>query len=658
MHLRRGTLDLSPQVLYNHDDMADPHFPSPRPLSGVTGRAVLIGSLLALGNTWWVIFSDTHGRDSGTALPLFITPIFYLFLLTLLNLWLRRFGPRWTFSTGELLTIYFMPVVTTSLAAHDMIQNFFGLIGYAAWGATPENRWESLFGRRLPPWLVIADREALKGFYEGGKSLYDPQNYRFWLAPLACWAVFTFVLMGTLLCLAVLVRRRWTEQERLSFPVIQLPLHLARPGPFFRDGLMWLGFGLMLAIGLLQQLHRYVPVIPTVPPGVGSIRRIDTELPGWPWNRMGPTWIGAEAFAVGLAYFIPLELIFSCWMFYVLRKLLEVGAVWLAGSGKATDFPYINEQACGAWIAMGMLALWSAKEAIQQAGRDLVRGRFRWEGGDPLPISLALLGGLAGLLFLAWFSAQAGLGLGTFAGFFGVYFLLALAISRVRAELGPPHEIYFVNPLRVLVTLLGSDRLGPQNLTICSLYYWFNRCYRPHPMPNYLEAFKLSDYFSVNKTRLIGVLLGAAVLGIGGSYWAHLHLSYAEGSFAKLIGFSRWGGLEAWNWLANWLQNPQEIEGSRLTALGFGAALTGTLKLLRSRFLWWPLHPAGYALAISYAMEYFWFAFLLTWLVKGLIVRYFGMKGQRRGIAFFLGLILGDYTRRAIMLIIDPLVLP
>jgi len=82
------------------------------------------------------------------------------------------------------------------------------------------------------------------------------------------------------------------------------------------------------------------------------------------------------------------------------------------------------------------------------------------------------------------------------------------------------------------------------------------------------------------------------------------------------------------------------------------------LKLLRSRFLWWPLHPAGYALAISYAMEYFWFAFLVTWLVKGLIVRYFGMKGQRRGILFFLGLILGDYTRRAIMLIVDPLVLP
>jgi len=624
----------------------------------VTARAVLLGSLLAAGNTWWVIISDTHGRDSGTALPLFITPVFLLFLLAGFNLLLRRFLPRQAFSAGELLTIYVMPVVTTSLAAHDMIQNFFGLIGYAAWGATPENRWEAMFGHRLPTWLVVSDHAALKGFYEGGQSLYEPENYRVWLAPLLSWAVFTFVLMGTFVCLATLVRRRWTEQERLSFPVIQLPLHLARPGPFFRDGLMWLGFGLMLAIGLSQQLNRYVPVIPTVPPGVGSIRRIDTEIPVWPWNRMGPTWIGADAFAVGLAYFVPLDLSFSCWVFYVLRKFAQVGAVWLAGSGKTTDFPYINEQACGAWITMGVLALRSAKEALKQAGLDLARGRFRREAGDPMPVSLALLGFLAGLAFFAFFSAQAGLGLWVFGGFFGVYFLLALAISRVRAELGTPHEIYFVNPLRVLVTVGGSDRLGPQNLTICSLYYWFNRCYRPHPMPNDLEAFKLSDYFGVNKTWLAVVLLWAAALGIVGSYWSHLHLSYAEGSFAKLINFSRWGGYEAWPWLANWLQNPQEVEGPRLAALGFGAALTAALKLLRGRFLWWPLHPAGYALAISYAMEYFWFAFLLTWLVKGLIVRYFGMKGQRRGLAFFLGLILGDYTRRAIMLIVDPLVLP
>lgn len=625
---------------------------------GITGRAMLIGGVLAVANTFWVIGSDTHGRDSGTALPLFITPIFMLFVLAMLNLLLQRFRPSWAFSAGELLTIYVMPVVTTSLAAHDMIQNFFGLIGYAAWGATPEDRWESLFGRRLPPWLVVSDRNALKGFYEGGQNLYDPQNYRVWLAPLISWATFTFVLMATLLCLAVLVRRRWTEQERLSFPVIQLPLHLARPGGFWQDRLMWVSSGIMFAIGILDQLHRYIPAVPTVPPGVGSIRRVDTEIPHWPWNRMGPTWIGADAFAIGLAYFIPLDLSFSCWAFYVLRKLVQIGAVWSAGSGKATDFPYINEQACGAWIAMGLLALWSAQESFKEAGADLLRGRFRRTPDNPLAGSLALLGVLIGLAFFAGFSAQAGLSLGVFAGFFGIYLLLALAIARVRAELGTPHEIYFVNPLRVLVTLLGSDRLGPQNLTIGSLYYWFNRCYRPHPMPNHLEAFKLADHCGVDKAHLILVLLGAAVLGIVGSYGVHLHLSYAEGAYAKLIGFSRWGGLEAWNWLANWLQNPQEVEGPRLAALGFGAALTGMLKLLRGHFLWWPLHPAGYALAISYAMEYFWFAFLLTWLAKGLIVRYFGMKGQRRGVACFLGLILGDYLRRVIFLIVDPLVSP
>ena len=65
---------------------------------------------------------------------------------------------------------------------------------------------------------------------------------------------------------------------------------------------------------------------------------------------------------------------------------------------------------------------------------------------------------------------------------------------------------------------------------------------------------------------------------------------------------------------------------------------------MRVRFLWWPFHPAGYALAISFAMDYFWFTFLAAWLIKLLIVRHGGLQTHRRLAPFFLGLILGDYV--------------
>ncbi|MFM7321761.1 MAG: DUF6784 domain-containing protein, partial [Armatimonadota bacterium] len=54
--------------------------------------------------------------------------------------------------------------------------------------------------------------------------------------------------------------------------------------------------------------------------------------------------------------------------------------------------------------------------------------------------------------------------------------------------------------------------------------------------------------------------------------------------------------------------------------------------------------PAGFALGISYAMNYFWLCVLVAWAVKFTMIRYGGMTAHRRAIPFFLGLVLGDYV--------------
>ena len=79
------------------------------------------------------------------------------------------------------------------------------------------------------------------------------------------------------------------------------------------------------------------------------------------------------------------------------------------------------------------------------------------------------------------------------------------------------------------------------------------------------------------------------------------------------------------------------------------------LRGMRGAFISWPFHPAGYALAISYAMDYFWFTFLLGWFIKTLIVRYGGMKLHNQFVPFFLGLILGDFVIGSIWAIIGPI---
>ncbi len=87
-----------------------------------------------------------------------------------------------------------------------------------------------------------------------------------------------------------------------------------------------------------------------------------------------------------------------------------------------------------------------------------------------------------------------------------------------------------------------------------------------------------------------------------------------------------------------------------------GALIVVGLKSMRGAFVNWPFHPAGYALAISYAMDYFWFAFFVGWLVKLIIIRYGGMKLHNTFVPFFLGLILGDFSIGSIWAIIGPII--
>ena len=86
-----------------------------------------------------------------------------------------------------------------------------------------------------------------------------------------------------------------------------------------------------------------------------------------------------------------------------------------------------------------------------------------------------------------------------------------------------------------------------------------------------------------------------------------------------------------------------------------GFILVLLLRGMRSQFLWWPFHPAGYALAVSYAMDYFWFCFFVAWVAKSLLVRFGGMRSYNSAIPFFLGLILGDYIVGSLWALYGPL---
>lgn len=631
--------------------------------AGVTFWSVLIGLVLIPVNNYWITVIEVRWYAlDGTCLPIFITPVFILFVIALPNLAVRRFNPNLALKRGELLVIYMMIVMGAALAGHDMIQNLFGAIGHPHYMANDANRYQSLFFRYLPEHLFVSDKLALEGFYKGSTDPWAWPIIRFWVVPLACWGALVMVLIGMMMCMNVIIRKQWTENEKLSFPLVQLPIAMAAEDAgrrFYSSKLMWGGFALAFVIALVNGLHELFPSMPFLQ-GIKHYN-LAPYIQNRPWSAMiqggNGFQIAAYPFAIGLAYFMPLDLSFSCWFFYVLRKLWQVFGAAMGWDTGARGFPYYESQSSGAWIALGVMIIIGSWPYLRGIWRQAWGPAAK--DGDAEEAALyrkAFVGLGVGALLLLLFTDFMGLAAGFAIIFFVIYFILAIAMTRVRAELGTPHEIYFVNPQQIMVSLIGYNIMGPANLTAISAMYWFNRCYRSHPMPNQLESFKMAEGTAIKIRPLIWALMLAALVGLLSSYWANLQVTYTSGAQAKCVGFKGWVGAESFDRLTTWMREKSMPEAVRIGYMGVGAAIVVFLSNLRGSFIGWPFHPAGYALAVSFAMDYFWFAFFVSWLLKLVIVRYGGMRQHNAFVPFFLGLVLGDFCMGSIWAIVGPLI--
>ena len=611
-----------------------------KPVPSVTLRSIVIGLLLLPVNVYWVGVAELKYDSEATALPLFTYPVFILFLLTLANLGVRKLRRKAELQQGELLTIYVMLVISTSLAAYGMMQNFFAVILHPYQFATPENDWEALFFRYIPSWFTINDQQTISAFYEGDSTLYLWERLRLWIKPALVWGMFTLLLVFMMHCINTLIRKQWVQQERLAFPVIQLPVAITHSGSFFRNRLLWLGFGIVALIDLINGLHVLIPTVPYINVKFYSI---DQFFTGKPWNAMGRTRTSIFPFMIGIAFFLPLDLSFSCWFFYVFRKFIRVVSSY-TGFHSMPSFPYFHEQAAGAWIGLFLVAMWLSRRHLALVFASAFGRRRGIDDRDELmSYRMAVFGLLIGMFCLMLFCHQAGMSPGYAWIFFALYFMIAIAITRLRAEFGAPHGV-FNHPLDIMVTSLGAAAIGAQNLTTMSFFYWFNRGYRSHPMPNQLEALKMAETAGMNNRRLFVAMMLAAAAAIIAVFWADLSLVYHDGAASRLSNFRLWVGRRAFDRLQQWLSYPQAADLLRVSFMGIGMCAVFLLRILRMRFLFWPFHPAGYALAVSFAIDYFWFPFFLSWLLKFLILKYGKIKGYREAIPFFLGLILGDFV--------------
>jgi len=609
----------------------------------VTLRSIAIGAALAPLTCMWVIQADILWYScQPTTVSLMPHVVFILFFLTLINLLIGRWLPGAALNPGELLTIYVMLTISSVVCGHDSIEILVPIVCHGFWGAAAYPSWEK-FLPNLPRFVMLADREVVRGFYEGGSTMYRWDVVAAWARPLLWWATFLFTLVAALFLINVLLRKQWTENEKLSYPVIQIPLELAtRTRAVLSNRLMWYGFALAGSIDLINGLAQYIPAIPAIP--IVHISNLQEYLRERPWNATGPIWFSLYPFAIGVCFFLPVDLAFSCWFFFLYWKLMRVAAS--ATGWVIPEFPFVNDQTAGGYLGLCLIALWVSRRYLRDVFRHIVgRGPPLDEAEEALPYRIAALALAACLAYLGLFLHWLGMSWWAIAPFLAIYLAIAIAIARMRAELGPPaHDLHFAGPDRMMMRFAGMKALGPMNLAALALTAFFNRAYRGQPIAPSLEGLKIAQQAKMSARRMLWAMVIALVLGIFGGFWAMLHVGYKYGMAASVIGPGQWFGLETYNYLNSWTSDPQPPNTGATIATGVGVVTTLALAALRMRFVWWPFHPVGYAVSGSWSMDQLWFPMFVAWLIKWVILRYGGAKAYRRAVPFFIGLVLGEFV--------------
>lgn len=622
--------------------MASMTEPPTRPESGRTPLwpAILLGLVAMAACIAWIAGSEIPAKVFISSWSISFPGILTLVLLLAIGARVRGRWRELLFGPRPLMTVYLMIAVSGVLAGYGGLQHMMPTLGIVIARASAANGWKR-FSDAIPDWLLPHSPEVMQAMMSGE----NPVPWGAWLKPLAVWMVLLLALYGAMIFLSLLLSRQWIQGERLAFPVAQLPLEMVQPQRgLFRHRLMWIGFAIPAILESLIALNYYFPAVPAV---MIKHRNFQPEwFPERPWSAMTPFYWGWTPFIIGFAYLAPLDVIFSVWFFNWLTKLLRVWGAMMGvdtqgGGVIAARFPYPEEQAFGAFVAFAIAALWRTLPGVMHAWRERKRGRGDAEGRTLLGAVVGFFGCSA--VVLAIFVA-AGIRWLTAVAILTLIFLLAITLSRIRAEAGPA---WVFGPYRDLTRALtigvGTSAFPEPEIARLSLFRWAYRDVRFLPMPFHMEAFKIADSVGIRKETAAALMFLATAAGLALGFHFVWTLGYQLGwGSGKVYAGPVAGATVIWNQANDWARNRTFFDQFGFPWLIGGGVFCGFLIWMRTQFVWWPFHPIGYVMAETGAGGSFWFHYLVAWLFKLAVLRYGGHRLYVKTIPFVIGVILGD----------------
>lgn len=538
-------------------------------------------------------------------------------------------------SRRAMLLVYATIAGTVGICTMGMVQFLITTLTAPWIFATPANRFDE-FWSHIPRWAAPRGVEVLKGFWLGNSSLYQPQIWHAWIVPVLAWGGFLIAVLTAQYCLAHLFYPRWSKEERLTFPIVQLPLMLTEQPNTFKKALL---FGAVVAMAVqaasaLHFLYPWIPCVRTLPTEVGQY------LPET-MKSMRPLYIAFYPCVIGLSALVPTNILYSCVFCFWMVKFESLAGSSLGLTTNAMGFPYSGEQGQGAVLAFALIVLWSARRSLGTSIRSRA-DRWYW------------------IVFVVAFEALFGygvaLGLRPIVSImlFGLFMLFMIGGGWVRSAVGmvwnPGNDVSWFPK-----TFLGAGTSVGEGMGFAYLRWFSFGDFRAHALPTYTDTMRLSESAGIERNQLMKALAIGGVLSVFASLWVALDVYYQHGAMTAHTDFWRaYQGREAFNVLRATLDGTTPNAGAaQIIAAAWGAMMVVLFYIANLRLSWWPFHPVGFVLAQIRMFDWLWLPMGLAALSKSLMLRSGGLKMYKRAMPFFVGLVLGDYVISGILTLLS-----
>ena len=624
------------------------------------GVGTLMALLIAVGCPYVLHVMHASYMDIDFSTP---AAIFLFFILVfIVNSVLRPM--RLALNAGELLVVYIMMIIATTIPTMGMTASFIPDIA-AEYYASPENGWDELIVPHLPSWVRPTDRQAIAWLFEG-RPRGEAIPWGAWVAPLAMWLTFLGALYFVMIAVMVIVRRQWVEHERLVYPMVALPIEMVKgekvPGitnPALRSPWLWAGILIPFLLISINGLHFYYPDVPKFEQG--------TKLPIFrdAWRLQ----FVISFPMVGFAYMLRLDMALSLWVFSVLTQLERAtfkmigfdgffapsGFIrHLDGYSQNGGGPLVSHQSLGALLTLVAISLWVGRRHLRNvAAKACGLGKHVDDSDEILSYPVAFWGTIVAVIYMIAWLHRSGMSVGVAVAMVLLSVAIFYGITRVVAGGGLAAARAPVISSTAIISAMGSQAFSPSTMVAFGLSYVWMADVRIFVMASAANGLKLGSELSGKRRRLFWAMAIAVVVSLLGSIWATMRIAYDYGGANANDWFFKWGPMYPYEFMSGAMRNPSGPDVDGWVFAGFGAVVVAVLTALQHRFPWWPLHPMGFPLSTIMMTDYMWFSIFIAWGVKRLVLSYGGPKFYRQTRLFFLGLILGQFTACGFWIIVD-----